>query len=216
MISNLELILRCKAIAKSKTLYVMGGFGQYLNATNKTRFISGYVYNQRADRREMIKNAKEDTLAFDCSGLIKSILWGFPIVKYGDAFKDMNANEMQKHFIQYGSWDFTGIVPGAIVWMPGHVGVYIGDGECIECTPKWKNGVQKADFKQRGWKCWFKLEGFVDYTEGDNKYYIDIKKGDTLTKIAKRFKTTIEELLELNPQIKDPDKIKAGERLRVK
>jgi murein L,D-transpeptidase YcbB/YkuD len=26
--------------------------------------------------------------------------------------------------------------------MPGHIGVYVGDGLAVECTPKWKDGVQ--------------------------------------------------------------------------
>lgn len=46
------------------------------------------------------------------------------------------------------------------------------------------------------------------------EYYV-IEKGDTLTGIAKKFDTTIEKLVELN-DIKDPDKIYAGDKIRVK
>lgn len=47
------------------------------------------------------------------------------------------------------------------------------------------------------------------------KYYV-IQRGDTLTRIANRFGTTIKKLMELNPRIIDPNKIYAGDRIRVK
>ena len=45
--------------------------------------------------------------------------------------------------------------------------------------------------------------------------YYTVQKGDTLTKIAKKFKTTVDWLVEVN-NIKDPNKIYAGQKLRVK
>lgn len=46
------------------------------------------------------------------------------------------------------------------------------------------------------------------------RYYI-VKWGDTLSKIAKTYKTTVDELVKLN-NIKDPNKIYTGQKLRVK
>lgn len=43
-----------------------------------------------------------------------------------------------------------------------------------------------------------------------------VKKGDYLYKIAGLFKTTVGKLRKLNPQIKDPNKIKEGQKIRVK
>ena len=40
------------------------------------------------------------------------------------------------------STDFSKIEIGEAVWMKGHIGVYIGNGLAVECTPRWKNGVQ--------------------------------------------------------------------------
>lgn len=45
--------------------------------------------------------------------------------------------------------------------------------------------------------------------------FYTVVKGDTLTKIAYRFKTTTKKLRELN-DIKDPDKLKIGQNLKVK
>ena len=45
--------------------------------------------------------------------------------------------------------------------------------------------------------------------------YYTIKKGDTLSGIAKKYDTSVNELVKLN-NIKDPDKIYAGDKIRVK
>lgn len=46
------------------------------------------------------------------------------------------------------------------------------------------------------------------------KYYV-VKKGDTLTAIAKKYKTTVKQLVKWN-NIKNPNLIKIGQKLRVK
>ena len=42
-----------------------------------------------------------------------------------------------------------------------------------------------------------------------------IKQGETLSGIAVKYRTTIKNLMALNPQIKNPDLIFAGTRIRV-
>lgn len=51
------------------------------------------------------------------------------------------------------------------------------------------------------------------YPKYEEKYYI-VKKGDTLTKIAKKYKTTVAQLVKWN-NIKNPNVIKVGQKLRV-
>lgn len=46
------------------------------------------------------------------------------------------------------------------------------------------------------------------------QYYV-AQKGDTLPRIANRFNTTVQKLMDMNPNI-DPDKIYAGVKIRVK
>lgn len=43
-----------------------------------------------------------------------------------------------------------------------------------------------------------------------------VVKGDTLWAIAKKYGTTLEQLLKLNPQIKNPSLIRVGQEVRVK
>lgn len=84
-------------------------------------------------------------LLSDCSGLIKGLLWGYP--DSGDYQKggipDINADTMMLHCTKV-STDFNHLPVGALVHMKGHIGVHIGDGVCIESSPKWENGIQKT------------------------------------------------------------------------
>lgn len=52
--------------------------------------------------------------------------------------------------------------------------------------------------------------------EKPTEEYYTVKKGDTLTKIAKNYGTTVDALMALNPQITDKNKIYVGQRIRVK
>ena len=73
------------------------------------------------------------------------------------------------------------------------------------------------------------VSGYVDQSKGTEpakpivlnpistvkaEYYI-VKKGDTLSKIAKKYNTTVNKLVALNG-IKDPNKINVGQKLQVK
>ena len=49
----------------------------------------------------------------------------------------------------------------------------------------------------------------------ETKVYYIVKKGDTLSKIAKKYKTTVKQLVAWN-NIKNPNLIKVGQKLRVK
>lgn len=92
---------------------------------------------------------RDGGFAFDCSGLIKSVLWGWKgnNRKYGGAryrangVPDINANRMIETCRDV-STDFSNISVGELVWLEGHVGIYVGDGLAVESTPAWKNGVQ--------------------------------------------------------------------------
>ena len=49
----------------------------------------------------------------------------------------------------------------------------------------------------------------------ETKQYHTVKKGETLSEIAEKYKTTVKQLTSLN-SLKDPNKIYAGQRLRIK
>lgn len=59
------------------------------------------------------------------------------------------------------------------------------------------------------------LKGSVATDKVSVIYYV-VKPGDTLSEIAIQYKTSVKNLCKLNPQIKNPDRIYAGQRIRVK
>ena len=165
--TNKELVKKLIGIANNyKTLYVMGCFGAPMTDANKTRYCSNHSYNKNATRQAMIKAATSDTFGFDCVNLIKGVLWGWNGDKsktYGGAkyatngVPDINADGMIAKCLNV-STDFSSIEVGEAVWCPGHIGVYIGDGLAVECTPSWKNCVQitacncaKSGYNRRDW-----------------------------------------------------------------
>lgn len=182
VMTNEQLVSMCKKIATNyKTLYVYGCFGAPMNSTNKKRYSSNYDYNKRADRKKLILAASSDTFGFDCVNLIKGILWGWNgnvNATYGGAkycsngVPDVSANGMMDYCTSK-STDFSKIEIGEVVWMNGHIGVYIGDGLAVECTPIWKDGVQitavgnigkKTGYNTRTWTSHGKLK-FIEYKQ---------------------------------------------------
>ena len=163
---------------KYKTLYVMGCFGSPMNSTNKTRYCDNHSYNKQAARTSMIKAATADTFGFDCVCLIKGLLWGWNGDKshtYGGAtytannVPDIDADAMIRVCSDV-STDFSKIEIGEVVWMAGHIGVYVGDGLVVECTPDWDNRVQitacncsKSGYNRRNWTKHGKLP-YVTYS----------------------------------------------------
>ena len=177
-----ELAEAALNVAKNfKTLYVMGCFGAPMTAANKTRYINNGAcnsYNAQASRRALIDAASADTFGFDCVCFIKGLLWGWSgdaSQVYGGAGYAVNGvpdigEDAMIAKCSGVSTDFSRIEVGEAVWMPGHIGIYIGDGLAVECTPSWKNCVQvtacncaKSGYNRRNWTKHGKLP-YVSYT----------------------------------------------------
>lgn len=165
-----ELVAACLDTAKNyKTLYVMGCFGAPMTQSNKNRYLNGYAFNRKPERKAKIDAATADTFGFDCLCFIKGLLWGWtgdPGQVYGGAqyksngVPDMGADAMLKVCTEVSD-DFSTIVPGEYVWLPGHCGIYVGDGLAAEATFEPEEGVQlqcvlpmgvKPGMPATGWK----------------------------------------------------------------
>ena len=143
-----EFIEKLKEVEQRPTLY---GWGTFMN------------------------KYKGKYLLCDCSGLIKGVLWGYPDKgKYAsNGVPDINANTMIGAYCNNVSTNFYHLAVGALVHMQGHIGVHIGNGICIESSPKWEDGIQKTFIKgsgynndqklnERSWTSWG-LFKFIDY-----------------------------------------------------
>lgn len=191
--NNIQFVNKLKNIAENyDTLYVMGCFGSPMNAANRRRFCDNHSYNRQPARTAMIQAAKPTTFGFDCVCLIKGVLWGWTGDKnkvYGGAAYASNGvpdygADMMITVCSDVSTDFSDIEVGEAVWMPGHIGVYIGNGLAVECSPKWKNGVQITacnctikGYNRRNWTKHGKLP-YIEYTVVEVKPPVDVDDRD--------------------------------------
>ena len=146
-----ELVAACLDVANNyKTLYVMGCFGAPMTASNKTRYSNNTSFNQKSERKSKIQAASADTFGFDCVCLIKGLLWGWngnASHVYGGAtynsngVPDKGADQMIAMCTEV-STDFSNIQIGEAVWLPGHIGIYVGGGKAVEATYAEEDGVQ--------------------------------------------------------------------------
>lgn len=160
-----------------KTLYVRSGIGYRLNNSGKSRAMQN-AYNRKPERMVKIMAASSDTWAFDCSGLIKSILWGWcgdSTKTYGGAVycsnnvPDINADTLIKKCYNVDT-NMNTVQKGDLLWKPGHIGIAINKEQAVECTPILADGVQITAIRNRGWQKHGK-SNYVVYsyliTEGD-------------------------------------------------
>lgn len=151
--TNLGLVEYCKA--QLGRPYWYGTFGQKA---------SEVLYNNRRRAYPKMYTATDFPKQYgqkvhDCIGLIKGYMWTddadsthYTYEAYG--FKDLSAN-MYLSKCQHKSNDMASIpeIPGIAVFMKGHVGVYIGNGEVIEARGH-AYGVVKTQLKKRKWTSW--------------------------------------------------------------
>lgn len=183
-----QLANKCLEIAKNyKTCYVWGGMGSPMTEPYMSDAISAYpTHNNRHIPNGVAKNAE---WGFDCSGLIKAVIWGWKASKtrYGGAiyqangFPDTNTEGMISQSKNVSS-DFSKIKVGECVWKSGHIGIYVGNGLAVECTPSWSNGVQitavanigkKDGYNYTTWTKHGELKA-VDYSEPVQPKVLDV------------------------------------------
>lgn len=154
-----------------------------MTASNKKRYCNNNDYNKDAKRQKMINSSSLDTFGFDCVCLIKGILWGWNgnlNHVYGGATFVKNIPDLSiatmtsKSYSAGNSSNFSSLIVGELLYIgTGHIGIYIGDGLAVECTPAWKNKVQitavgnigpKEGYPTRMWKKHCKAN-FIEYVE---------------------------------------------------
>ena len=209
MMKAKELVERCLNIAKNyKTVYMWGCVGSPVTpqtiASRAAQYPNWYTPSKRARFEALVGKGY---WGFDCVNLIKAVLWGWngdPSKTYGGAkygsngVPDVSANGAIQLCRNVTSNFKQDIPVGAALWCEGHIGLYIGNGLGVECTPAWKNGVQitavgnigpKTGYNTRNWKKWGMLP-WVDYTadqpqtptentEGDD----DVERWKTITDV---------------------------------
>ena len=149
------------------TCYLYGGTGQLVTnaiVDQKAKQLPSW-YTQK--RILALKSLVGNYYGFDCVNLIKAILWGWKDGKMGtynsNGVPDTNANGFIK-LCEDVSTDMANIKPMECIWFDGHVGLYLGDSECVECAPSInKVGITKLSYQGK-WCKHGKLP-WINYTD---------------------------------------------------
>lgn len=140
--------------------YWYGCFGQYstkaLYYSKRKQYPSQYTWS--------CPESQLNKKVHDCVGLIKGYLWSETPTskpKYNSK-QDVSANGMYEFGCdKKGKISSMPDVAGVLVFMDGHVGVYIGNGYVIEARGH-KYGVVKTKLSERGWRRWGMCK-WIDY-----------------------------------------------------
>jgi len=140
------------------TVYMWGEFGSPVTQDVINMMAAQYPdWYTSAKKNLFVSLIGQDYFGFDCIGLIKGILWGWSAdrnrtwggvtyptdstVATGLVMPDIGADHTISVCTEVSS-NFSKIVPGEVVWMSGHIGIYIGSGKAVECSPAWVNKCQ--------------------------------------------------------------------------
>lgn len=178
-----QLAERCLDVAQNyNTIYMWGVFGapvtESIIAGKAKQYPSWYTAAKQKTFRSLIG---KNYFGFDCVCLIKALLWGWcgdKNASHGGAsyasngVPDIGADTMIARCKDVSTTGWADMEVGEALWVKGHIGVYIGDGLAVECTPAWKNRVQvtavknigaKSGYNARTWTKHGKLP-YVTYT----------------------------------------------------
>ena len=174
--NNLELVeyaKKCLSLGNN-SVYVYGSFGNKLTTSfcdSKQRQYPDVNTASRTAGYKKLCDGKH--YGFDCVGLIKSFYWGgYGQTSYNSS-TDVSADGMYNRAKVKGnisSMDKSR--KGLLVQMPGHIGIYIGNNEVIECTIATQfakqshglGGVCKTRLSDRNWTHWLECP-YIDYVK---------------------------------------------------
>lgn len=135
--TNKQFVEFCKAAIEKPVMYMWGDYGRTITeATIKAKAKQYPSHYDNAYQSELRKQIGKG-IGCDCTGLVKWFLWtggDIEIPPKYDSSTDYSAS----------GWYTVATIKGLIVTIPekaglilsytGHCGVYIGNGEVIECT----------------------------------------------------------------------------------
>ncbi len=174
--NNIELVdyaKKCLALGDN-SVYVYGTWGKTLTTSICNDKQKQYPNVNTIDRTNRYKKLCDGQhIGFDCVGLIKSFYWGgYPSPKY-NASSDVSANGMyNKAKVKGDIKTIDKSRKGLLVQMDGHIGIYIGNDEVIECTIATSfakqnhklGGVCKTKLSDRKWLHWLECP-YIEYIE---------------------------------------------------
>lgn len=228
MKTNLEFVEYLKNIEKKNTVYMWGDYGRLVTNNTINGKVAQYPDEYSNDLVLYLKSLiDKNYYAFDCAGLIKSYWmsnFGTEEVKYNSEY-DLDARGITiGNAKKQGNIADIPNIPGLLLYMNGHCGVYLGDGKVIECTSNERISHVKygkvcySNLSDRNW-LYYTESNWLNYVTSNAQEQIHqssytILPGDTLTSIASKFNTTVDDIVSLN-NIPNKDLIYAGDTINL-
>lgn len=152
MKTNLGLVEYCKAQLGKPYWY--GTFGQI--ATENLLRQKSAQYPTQYKWTDFIEQYGQKV--HDCVGLIKGYLWSENLnsTPIYNSKQDKDVSGMKANCVETDNIKTIPELPGVLVFMNGHVGIYVGNGYVIEARGH-LYGVVKTKLKDRPWTEWGKL-----------------------------------------------------------
>lgn len=164
------------AIAQIGKPYWWGTFGQEATQSLLTYKTKQYPTHYTASRMPTYKKQLGKKV-HDCIGLVKGYLWCENATDMNPKYnvnQDKGANAMYNSCRERGYINTMPDILGILVFMDGHVGVYIGNGEVVEARG-FAYGVVKTKLKDRPWTRWGKCP-YITYKAAESSTTKDTGK----------------------------------------
>ena len=146
--------------------YIYGTYGNVLTE-NLLQDRAAVFGSEVTDYMDFIRQNWLGKRTADCVGLIKGYGWydaESGEIKVGsNGMMDVGANAMFSNATVKGTIDTIPEVPGLAVWVDGHIGIYIGNGEVIEAMNTLR-GVTRTQLAWREWTYWLQIP-YISYVE---------------------------------------------------
>ena len=143
--------------------YWYGTFGKYSNATLLAQKRAQYPKYYDQSKYKVKFTDQYGQKVHDCAGLLKGALWcsevnGKPLY---DSAQDLEANSfINSGCAETGSISTLPEVKGLILWREEHLGIYVGDGYCIEARGH-DYGVILSKVSEGKWQKWGKCKWVI-------------------------------------------------------
>jgi len=164
--NNLDLVQWAIEAQSSGWGYVWGTYGHVLTRSYYEAKLAQYPEGV-GNYADFIQANWLGKRTADCVGLVKGYCWFDPeaqSIGYAvNGMPDIATEQMIEWCDEKGSMDTMPEIPGLLLWMDGHVGIYIGDGYAIEAMGT-RYGVVKTQVAGRGWQKWGKIP-CIEYIE---------------------------------------------------
>ena len=168
--NNLDLVQWAVQAHENGWGYVYGTYGNVLTKSILQNRASVFG-SQVTSYMDFIRSNWMGKRTSDCVGLIKGYGWynaESGEIKVGsNGMMDVSANGMFENATIKGTIDTIPEVPGLAVWVDGHIGIYIGNGEVIEAMNTLR-GVTKTQLAGREWTHWLQIP-YISYVEEKEK-----------------------------------------------